>query len=294
VRSGTPRTAAKLHSSDIPFLAGAILFGGIAAPVLLMLGLQRTAASSASLLLNLEAVFTAVFAWTIFGENINLRIAVGLVSIVAGSVVLSRSGSIDFIGFTGPLMISAACLCWGLDNNLTQRISAADPVRIASLKGLSAGSVNIALAVLLGQWHFVRLIWIALALGFVSYGLSLVLYILALRDLGTARAGNYFSVAPFVGAVTGVILWQEPVTPALVTAGVLIGTGVWLHLTERHEHWHVHEPMTHEHEHTHDMHHQHEHSPNDPPGEPHTHPHRHERLEHSHLHYPDIHHRHPH
>jgi drug/metabolite transporter (DMT)-like permease len=294
VRSGTARTAAKLNSSDIPFLAGAIIFGGIAAPVLLMLGLQQTAASSASLLLNLEAVFTALFAWTIFSENINFRIAVGLVSIVAGSLILSWSGSIDFTGFTGPLMISAACLCWGIDNNLTQRISAADPVRTASLKGLSAGTVNIALVVLSGQWHYTRLIWIALVLGFVSYGLSLVLYILALRDLGTARAGNYFSAAPFVGAVAGVILWREPVTPALAAAGVFMGAGVWLHVTERHEHWHAHEPMTHEHEHTHDMHHQHEHSPSDPPGEPHTHPHRHARLEHSHPHYPDIHHRHPH
>jgi drug/metabolite transporter (DMT)-like permease len=160
VRSEASRTAAKLHSSDIPFLGGAILFGGIAAPVLLMLGLQRTAASSASLLLNLEAVFTALFAWTLFGENVNFRIAAGLMSIVAGSLILSWSGSVDFTGFTGPLMISAACLCWGIDNNLTQRISAADPVRIASLKGLSAGSVNIALASLFGEWHFVRLIWV--------------------------------------------------------------------------------------------------------------------------------------
>ena len=294
VRSGTPRADPGLHSADIPFLAGAIAFGGIAAPVLLMFGLQRTPASSASLLLNLEAVFTALIAWAIFHENVNGRIAVGLLAIVAGGGVLSWNGSFELTEYAGPLAISAACLCWGVDNNFTQRISAADPVRIASLKGLAAGTVNTVLAGWLGQWHFTRLIWVALALGFVSYGLSLVLYIRALRELGTARAGNYFSVAPFVGALAGVILWREPVTLGLVSAGGLMAGGVWLHITEHHEHRHVHEPMTHEHKHIHDEHHQHEHEPDDAVGEPHTHSHRHERLEHSHPHYPDIHHRHPH
>jgi drug/metabolite transporter (DMT)-like permease len=294
VRSGTLRTGPGLRSADIPYLAGAIAFGGIAAPVLLMFGLGRTPASSASLLLNLEAVFTAAIAWTIFRENINSRIVAGLLAIVAGGVVLSWNGSLHLTDYAGPLAIAAACLCWGIDNNLTQRISAADPVRIAGLKGVAAGSVNTLLAFSLGQWRYTRAIWPALALGFVSYGLSLVLYIRALRELGTARAGNYFSIAPFVGAVAGVIIFREPVTLGLSAAGCLMGLGVWLHVTERHEHFHVHEPMTHEHEHTHDIHHQHEHSPHDPPGEPHTHPHRHERLEHSHPHYPDIHHRHLH
>jgi drug/metabolite transporter (DMT)-like permease len=294
VRSGTLRTGPGLRSADIPYLAGAIAFGGIAAPVLLMFGLGRTPASSASLLLNLEAVFTAAIAWTIFRENINSRIVAGLLAIVAGGVVLSWNGSLQLIDYAGPLAIAAACLCWGIDNNLTQRISAADPVRIAGLKGVAAGSVNTLLAFSLGQWRYTPAIWPALALGFVSYGLSLVLYIHALRELGTARAGNYFSVAPFVGAVAGVIIFREPLTLVLSAAGCLMGLGVWLHVTERHEHFHVHEPMTHEHEHMHDIHHQHEHSPHDPPGEPHTHPHRHERLEHSHPHYPDIHHRHPH
>lgn len=294
IRSVTPRTGPRLHRADIPFLAGAIAFGGIAAPVLLMFGLQRTPASAASLLLNLEAVFTAAIAWAIFHENINPRIAVGLLAIVAGGLILSWNGSFQLTEYRGPIAVAAACLCWGVDNNLTQRVSAADPVRIASLKGLAAGSVNTVLALWFGQWHYTPKLWLALSLGFVSYGLSLVLYIRALRELGTARAGNYFSVAPFVGAVVAVILWREPVTIALSTAGLLMGLGVWLHLTETHEHAHIHEPMTHEHEHTHDEHHQHEHSPNDPGGEPHTHAHRHERLEHSHPHYPDIHHRHKH
>jgi drug/metabolite transporter (DMT)-like permease len=259
-----------------------------------MFGLLQTPASTASLLLNLEAVFTALIAWAVFHENINSRIAAGLLAIVAGGVVLSWQGSLEFTAYVGPVAIAGACLCWGIDNNLTQRISAADPVRIASIKGLASGSINTLLAFSLGQWHYTPVIWIALVLGFVSYGLSLVLYIRALRELGTARAGNYFSVAPFAGAVAGVILWREPVTLGLLAAGFLMGLGVWLHITETHEHRHVHEPLTHEHKHTHDEHHQHEHLPDDPPGEPHTHRHRHERLEHSHPHYPDIHHRHPH
>jgi drug/metabolite transporter (DMT)-like permease len=291
-RSGSARASAGLRASDIPFLTAAIAFGGIAAPVLLMFGLQRTPASGASLLLNLEAVFTVVIAWAVFRENINSHIAAGLAAIVAGGLVLSWTGSFQLAEYAGPLAIAAACLCWGVDNNLTQRISAADPVRIASLKGLAAGTVNTVLAFSLG--HYTPLMWPALALGFVSYGLSLVLYIRALREMGTARAGNYFSVAPFVGAILGVLLWRDPVTLALSAAGALMGVGVWLNMTETHEHVHIHEPMTHEHLHTHDIHHQHEHLPTDPPGEPHTHPHRHERLEHSHPHYPDIHHRHQH
>ena len=294
VRSATPRADPGLHSADVPFLAGAIVFGGIAAPILLMFGLLRTPASAASLLLNLEAVFTVLLAWVVFHENINSRIAVGLLAIIAGGAVLSWQGSLEFTAYVGPVAIAGACLFWGIDNNLTQRISAADPVRIASIRGLAAGSINTLLAFWLGQWQYTPVIWIALGLGFVSYGLSLVLYIRALRELGTARAGNYFSVAPFAGAVAGVILWREPVTLGLLAAGSLMGLGVWLHITETHEHRHVHEPMTHEHKHVHDEHHQHEHSPDDPSGEPHTHRHRHERLEHSHPHYPDVHHRHPH
>src|SRR5262249_23934899 len=153
----------------------------------------------------------------------------------------------------------------------------ADPVRIASVKGFVAGTINTTLALSLGEWHTTRLVWGALALGFVRYGLGLVLFIRGVRGLGGAPAGNYFSVSPFVGAFAGVLIWQEPLSLGLLTAAFLMAIGVWLHLTERHEHFHVHEPMTHEHEHTHDAHHQHEHAPNDQIGEPHTHPHRHNR-----------------
>src|SRR5262249_15672521 len=256
VRPPDARAERGIQSADLPFLVPAIAFGGVAAPVLLMIGLQRTPASSASLLLNLEAVFTALIAWTFFRENVNSRIAAGLLAIIAGGVVLSWNGSFAVTNYSGPLAVGAACLCWGIDNNFTQRIASADPVRIAGIKGLAAGSINILLPLSLGQWHYEAAIWIGLTLGFLSFGVSFVLYIRALRELGTARAGNYFSVAPFIGAVVGVILLREPVTFGLLAAGSLMGIGVWLHITETHVHRHVHEPMTHEHKHTHDEHHQ--------------------------------------
>jgi drug/metabolite transporter (DMT)-like permease len=285
---------APIPKSGIPSLVLAIAFGGVVAPVLLLLGLSRIPASSAALLLNLEGVFTGVLAWMLFRENIGRRIAIGMCFITAGGLLLSWSGRFE-AGVTGALAIAGACFCWGMDNNLTQKISAADPMIIATIKGLAAGSVNVVLALFTGRWSA----WSwpltgALFLGFVSYGLSLVFYILALRNLGTARTGNYFSIAPFVGAVASVVLWSEPLTFQFVTAGALMAAGIWLHVSERHEHVHVHEPLTHEHSHTHDEHHQHEHAPDDPPGEPHSHPHRHEPLEHSHPHYPDVHHRHSH
>ena len=195
----------------------------------------------------------------------------------------------------GGLLIAVACLCWGIDNNLTRKLSSADPVQIAAIKGLVAGAVNLALALsrdatlpsgsdLAG----------AAAVGILGYGVSLVLFVLALRHLGTARTGAYFSTAPFIGAVLAIVLLGEMFTLDLLFAGVLMGLGVWIHMTERHAHRHAHEPITHEHRHVHDAHHQHVHAPGDPPGEPHSHAHRHEPLVHRHLHYPDLHHRHEH
>ncbi|TPW15233.1 MAG: putative DMT superfamily transporter [bacterium] len=280
---------------DWPWLAGAIFFGGIVGPFLLMFGLERSTSSSASLLLNLEGVFTALIAWVVFRENADRRIVVGMLAIVAGGALLSWEGRLTVGSLTGPLAVAAACLAWGIDNNLTQKVSASDPVRIAALKGLVAGSVNLTIGLARGgALPSGLLVTGALLLGLLSYGISLVLFITALRDLGTARTGAYFSLAPFVGAATGLLLWHEPFTPMIVGAAALMAIGLWIHLTEAHEHLHVHEAMEHRHRHRHDVHHQHEHGPNDPPGEPHTHGHRHEPLEHSHPHYPDIHHRHRH
>ena len=296
IRRSRPNAAeAPLSRGDAPWLASAIFFGGVIGPVLLMLGLMRTPAASASLLLNLEGVFTALLAWIAFHENVDKRVAIGMFSIIAGGLALSWEGRAAFGGSAGPLAIAGACLCWGIDNNLTQKVSGGDPVQVAMLKGLAAGVVNTSLATALGaRWPGLPTLSGALLLGFVSYGVSLALFVLALRYLGTARTGAYFSIAPFVGAAVAIIGFGERPTLWFAIGAACMAFGVWLHLTERHEHEHVHEPMEHAHAHVHDEHHQHAHSPDDPPGEPHTHWHRHERLVHSHPHYPDLHHRHGH
>jgi drug/metabolite transporter (DMT)-like permease len=286
---------AALTRRDLPWLVGAIGFGGFLGPLLLLIGLSHTPASAASLFLNLEGVFTALLAWIVFRENVDQRIALGMVAIVSGGALLAWQGRLEWGGLSGPLLVAAACLCWAIDNNLTQKVSASDPLQIAALKGATAGTVNLAIGLsLTGSLPTLPRIGAALVLGFFGYGLSLVLFVLALRSLGTARTGAYFSTAPFVGAILSVILWQEPVTVTLLAAGGLMAFGVWLHLTEHHTHDHTHEALSHAHPHTHDAHHQHSHAPDDPPGEPHTHAHVHEALTHSHPHFPDIHHRHGH
>lgn len=294
LRLDGPQEAA-LEAKDFPWLGGAIVAGGIVGPVLLMLGLARTDAAAASLLLTLEGVATALLAWFAFHEHFDRRIAVGMGCLVAGAMALSWSGTPSISGLIGPIAIAGACIAWGLDNNLTRKVSLADPLQIVELKGLIAGPVNL----LLGLWAGGTIpsagtMAIAGLVGFLGYGVSLVCFVLALRSLGTARTGAYFSTAPFVGAVAAVLILREPLSLQLAIAGVLMGIGVWLHHTESHDHEHVHEPMAHSHRHVHDEHHQHEHGPDDPPGEPHTHWHRHERLRHSHAHTPDMHHLHEH
>ena len=289
------RSEAPLVRRDLRWLAGAVLFGGVLAPLALMTGLARTPASASALLLNLEGVFTAAIAWVVFAENVDRRIALGMLAIVAGGALLSWQGRLEWGGAAGPLLVVCACLGWAIDNNLTQKVSASDPVQIAAIKGLVAGAVNLAIGLSLrGALPSVPRLAGAMTLGFVSYGVSLVLYVLAMRSLGTARTGAYFSLAPFVGAAGGLLLWHDRVTPLFFAAATLMAFGLWMHLTERHEHFHTHEPLTHTHRHVHDEHHQHVHAPGDPPGEPHTHEHTHDALAHSHAHTPDIHHRHGH
>jgi drug/metabolite transporter (DMT)-like permease len=292
------RRESPLTRRDAPWLAGAIASGGIAAPVLLMIGLARTPASATSLLLNLEGVFTALLAWFVFAENFDRRIALGMLGILSGGLILSWQGAVAWGGVAGPLAVTAASLCWGIDNNLTQKVSASDPLQIAMYKGLAAGTVNTAIALALGATlPPITRTAAAAALGFLSYGVSLVLFVLALRMLGTARTGAYFSTAPFIGAVLAIAAFHERPSGALMAAAVLMGVGVWLHVTEEHKHEHAHGAMDHAHAHVHDEHHQHQHAPNDPPvtdPRPHSHAHRHEPMLHSHPHYPDIHHRHAH
>jgi drug/metabolite transporter (DMT)-like permease len=246
-------------------------------------------------LLNLEGVFTATLAWFVFKENFDRRIAIGMVLIVVGGIVLSWQGSGGFSLPVGSLAIAGACLCWGIDNNLTQKVSGSDPYQITAIKGVVAGSVNLLIALSLGaKFPSVPIVFESLGIGFLGYGVSLVLFVLALRHIGTARTGAYFSRAPFVGAVISVLLLHDSVGPFLLVAALLMGIGVWLHLSEKHEHEHYHEYLEHSHRHVHDEHHQHEHEPGVDPTEPHTHWHVHQPMTHTHPHYPDIHHRHGH
>lgn len=286
--------AVQLSRAEWPWLAGAVLAGGVIGPVLLMLGLTRMPASGASLLLNAEGVFTALLAWLAFRENVDRRIALGMTAIALGAVVLSWPGQARFAGAWPALAVLGACLAWAVDNNLTRKVSLADASWIASVKGLAAGSINLALAFGLGATlPRAPIVAASLLVGFLAYGVSLTWFVLGLRHLGTARTGAYFSIAPFFGAVLAVAL-GEPVTAPLLLAGALMAVGIWLHLTERHSHEHTHEPLAHEHMHVHDAHHRHRHDPPVPPGTRHSHWHQHEALTHTHPHFPDAHHRHKH
>jgi drug/metabolite transporter (DMT)-like permease len=280
---------------DWTWIGAAIGLGGVVGPIALMYGLTLTTAASASLLLNLEAVLTALLAWFLFKENFDRRIALGMLVIVAGATLLTVTPSGGRGSVPGSLLVAAACLCWALDNNLTRKVSGSDAVFLAALKGLVAGSVSASLAWALGiPMPPFPSIASAAAVGFLGYGVSLVLFILALRHLGTARAGAYFSVAPFFGAVLAVLAGQDAMTWPLVAAAALMGLGVWLHVSERHAHEHIHEPFLHTHAHAHDEHHRHAHHDEWNGAEPHVHQHAHAALKHSHPHYPDVHHRHLH
>lgn len=286
--------AVHISRSEVAWFSGAIFAGGIIAPVLLMIGLTGMPASGASLLLNAEGVFTALLAWIVFRENCDRRIVLGMAAIVAGAVVLSWPGSAEFAGLWPSLAVLGACFAWGIDNNFTRKISHADATWIASVKGLVSGIVNLILALTLGAvWPAPLNLAGAMTVGLFAYGVSLVLFVVGLRHLGTARTGAYFSIAPFFGALLAVLM-GEAVTLPLLIAGGLMAFGIWLHLTERHEHEHAHEAMTHEHEHVHDEHHQHEHDMAVAPGTSHRHLHSHQPQTHKHPHFPDTHHQHDH
>ena len=295
VLRGSRANEAALTRQDVPWLAGAVVSGGIAGPLLLMIGLAQTQASTASLLLTFEGAATALLACVVFREHYGARLVVGLACLTAGAAILAWSCAATPAGFLGSLAIIAACLAWAVDNNLTRKVSLADPLEIVMIKGLVAGPINLAIGLWAGGGlPHLNTMLLAGLVGFVCYGLSLLMFILALRDLGTARASAYFSTAPFLGALASVLFLNEPMTGQLAAAGLLMGAGVWLHLTERHEHKHRHEFMEHAHAHVHDAHHQHQHQPSDSQREPHTHSHRHEPIAHVHAHTPDAHHTHGH
>jgi drug/metabolite transporter (DMT)-like permease len=293
----------KLEKGQGKWLAAAVICGGGIAPVLLMTGLANMPASHAALLLNLEAVLTALLAWAVFRENVDIRIALGMAAIVGGALLLSVAPSdlsADGLALWPSLAVALACFFWALDNNFTRKVALADASWIASVKGLAAGGVNLCLAWMLGaSWPALSTLPAALAVGFFAYGVSLTLFVVGLRHLGASRAGAYFSTAPFAGAIGSVWLFGEPVTGYLLAAAALMAIGLWLHLSERHAHAHTHEPLAHSHLHTHgangadgDMHHAHTHEP--PFEGKHAHRHFHEPVRHTHAHYPDAHHQHEH
>jgi drug/metabolite transporter (DMT)-like permease len=289
-------SAPRLTAREWPWLLGAIVSGGMLAPILLMYGLMRTSAANASLLLNLEAVFSALLAWIVFRENADRRVVLGMAMIVAGGAILAWSpGALVAGAALGAVAIAGAGLCWGLDNNLTRKVAASDALFIAAIKGLVAGITNCTLALALGAaLPPLPLVGAAMTVGLLGYGLSLVLYILALRGLGSARASAEFSTTPFLGAAVAIMVLHEPAATAFWLSALLMAAGVWLHLSERHEHDHSHEAQTHEHPHVHDEHHQHQHDLAWDGSEPHSHVHHHQPLRHRHHHYPDLHHRHRH
>ena len=293
---GRRRDEAPLRRSDLPTLVAIMVFGGVVGPVLLLVGLERVTAVSGSLLLNLEAPFTAVLAVVVFGEHLGTRGWLAGAAIVLGSAVLG--GGVGQVGGDpwGVVLIAAACAAWAIDNNLTQRLTLKDPIAIVRFKAVGAAAVNLGIAVLLrgSGWPAGWIVAAALALGAVSYGASILLDAYALRLLGAAREAALFATAPFAGAIVAIVVLGDPMTAATAVAAALMVGGTVGFLTDRHAHGHTHEPLVHEHRHIHDEHHQHEHAPGVAAGEPHSHRHTHTALTHWHPHTSDVHHRHSH
>lgn len=228
------RHGARLKRADLPWLVATIAFGGALGPALLMWGLTQTTGSASSLLLTLEGVFTALIAWVIFREPFNRRIGLGMTAIFVGAVLLALKTPSGHAGTLGAVAVAGACLSWAIDNNCTSKIADVDALTLASIKGLVAGASNATLALLAGApLPSIGLVGASAMVGIFGYGLSLVLFVLALREIGAARTGAYFSTAPFIGAIVGLVALNEPLTVSLICAGILMGFGVYLHLTER-------------------------------------------------------------
>jgi drug/metabolite transporter (DMT)-like permease len=293
VRRPSPFLGRGLGREGWPWLVGAVLCGGVLAPSALLWGIVGMDASAASLLLNAEALLTILVAAGFFGEHVGGRVWIAGVLVVTGGLALAWQP-----GTATPLSPRAgavllASLLWALDNNFTRRIAAIDATTLAMIKGLTAGGANLALGLAVGgALPGAAVVAGALALGAASYGASLVLFIVALRHLGSARTSAHFATSPFIGAALALALLGEPLTPLFGAAVALMAVATWLLLTEQHEHAHAHDPEAHDHSHAADEHHQHPHG-GDTPG-PHAHPHEHAPLAHAHPHLPDLHHRHPH
>lgn len=286
---------ARISRADLPWLAGAALAGGVAAPIVLLFSLKNTPAATASLLLNFEGVATMLIAGLLFREAIGRRVGVAILCITAASILLSWQTQYEWGVSLGALGIVLACALWGLDNNFTRNISAKDPTAIVMMKGLAAGAFSLALALMLGQ-GFPSPISIVggLLLGSVSYGLSIMLFVSAMRTLGAVRTSALFGLAPFIGAALSLFIFRDNLTMLMLVAMPLMVIGAVLLVGEDHAHAHQHLPITHEHRHSHDDNH-HVHRYADAAGvSAHSHAHSHPALRHAHAHMPDIHHRHDH
>jgi len=290
----SPAQAARLRKSDLPWLFGAILAGGVIAPISQMLGLNLSTGFSTSLLLNLEGVTTAVIAVFIFGENAGKRLWLAMLCMTLAGVLLSWNPGQSSFNPGGPLLILLAVTCWGIDNNLTRQLSGRNPIQITYLKGLIGGTTSLTVALVLGMKIPLDFMLIAaLILGAFSYGISLVFFIKALRHMGSSRTGAFFSLGPFFGALVSLLILRESVGWVMIPAAILMAGGVWIISGERHEHPHVHLTTEHSHSHKHDdLHHLHPHP--EKTSEPHAHEHVHEEFVHSHAHWPDTGHRHEH
>jgi len=282
---------AEINRNDIPWLTLAILAGGVTAPFLLVWGLTITSAATASLLLNFEAVATTAIAVALFREEVGRRIWIALGTITLASVLLSW-GSPAATGLPGAALVLLACVFWGIDNNATRKIAGKDPLAIVGLKSLGAGVVALMIALLLRDTvPRLSIVVTAVLLGFLCYGVSMILFIRALRNLGAARTGAYFSTAPFIGAAFSMVIFRQAPDLQLVTAAILLLAGTFFLATERHTHYHHHFPLEHEHLHNHpEEHHRHDHEGT--VAGTHSHVHRHDPLDHEHPHTPDLHHRH--
>lgn len=288
------RPEAALRREDVPLLAAIATAGGLVAPVLLLVGLHRVSAVSGSLLLNLESPLTVLLAVTFSGERLGSRAALGTIALILGAATLAIVPSATAVGDPmGMLAVVGACLAWAIDNNLTQRLSLRDPLALAQVKGLTGGGIALVLALAQSQpVPPAATVAQGLALGFVSYGLSVALAVYSMREIGVAREAALFATAPFMGVALSVVWLGEPFAARELGALALMVLGLGFLSTERHSHAHRHEALRHDHGHTHDEHHQHAHGPDASPDEPHAHTHTHAPLDHDHPHAEDAHHRH--
>lgn len=281
-------------SSQILRISGVVIFGGFLGPLMLLSGLRLANSSSVSIWLNMELVATAVLGVLVFKDHLDRSAVAGvLLTLAAGILVSVQEGS---AGIIPGLFIIGACFCWGIDNHLTALIDGASPRTITFIKGGIAGATNLSIGLITGSQPLsAGIIFSALAVGAVSYGFSIVLYVISAQQLGATRGQILFSTGPFWGILLAFIILSEPVTPFIIISMMLLAGGIFLTNIVDHGHFHKHERIVHVHLHTHDDdHHDHTHEYETDRNTKHSHIHEHEETAHTHKHYPDIHHRHPH